>query len=134
MAATSIETLRPGRQITLPWAFVFALMCAAASWGGAYMSMQNQIQRSLRANDEQSAAIIALATRVSNIESDERVNAVTRSQLEKDTSSTAGALAGFQVDVRDRLEKVQSTLIELQVTLGAIKEASQVSLPGDRKK
>jgi hypothetical protein len=96
--------------------------------------MQGQIQKSLQANDEQSAAIIALATRVTNIESDEKVNAVTRSQLEKDTSSTAGALSGFQADVRDRLEKVQSTLIELQVTLGAIKEASQVSLPGDRKR
>lgn len=128
------DTFHPTRQITLPWAFVFALVCAAASWGGSYVSLHDQIQKAGAVNQAQDNTLVALSTRIGNMESDERVNAVTRAQLEKDAATTATSLNGFQNDVRNRLESVQSTLVELQVTLGAIKEASQAQLPGEPKK
>jgi hypothetical protein len=124
----------PSRAVSLPWAFVFALVTAAASFGGAYVSTQGAINANREANEQQSQAIISLATRVQNIESDEKVNEVTRLQIQKDIAGTSASLEALQSDVRTRLETVQTTLIQLQVTLGAIKEASAIQLPGDAKK
>ncbi len=131
MSAMSDAILLSARTVSLPWAFLLAMMTAMASFGGAYVSTQAAIHANQQTNEEQSKAIIALSTRVQNIEADERVHEVTRRQTQKDVAGTAAALGAFQDDVRNRLETLQTTLIQLQVTLGAIKEASDLtSTPG----
>lgn len=119
----------------IPLTVWVAIVAAAASWGGTYALINNQIEANAAGIRDIQADRLVAATRADarlrSVEDDNRDQKADISRIDAAQKDVSATLRTFQDDTRNRLEYLLVTTQGVKTTVDNMAAASGVRLPND---
>lgn len=139
------DTLDVPRRVSLSMVALIAIVSFSASVGGTYAVFSNRLAdldtkqtESLGRDTKQTEALgklsLDLQPRVRSLEDDNRDQKIILTILQATTAATSGSLESSRKDLSDRLASLQNQVTGFSTKLDLLTSASNIPLPGDRKR